>query len=541
MITNFSKALLLLSVCAQAVGGKLLRSMVKEDVGTLTTEAVRDRTLTRDTNIDDYAHLELFNELPFVTVTAPSVSELTGEKTITIQWTEVSATFEPTASPTSLAPTTLQPSSLEPSASPTAEPTKNRTPKPSPITGSPSDIPTRKPFASPIVQLQQNSYQSKNPGISKGKNKDSSFRSKKTSTAPSTETVSPTPAPFSYNGVGMSYQDVASVDLPPISMSLNTKYQNGEVDTAELSSLFSDFLLDYLRMELPARYDVIDVSLVTNYFMENSTVHECFVIGQLDLVNSEDLDFAVLDELISLTLLRLFTENDFVEVLQNAEDEILKSTTKAKLALLKVIEKEISVSAVVQQERDDEGKNDNVYFFIACGGFGIAILLLGYSICYSSRRKRARRSRRKQRRAYRGRRDYSPGSNCSSDSYDDPETCGVSVMDFVVEACSSFLTKDSGQESVLTHDVHNNCSFGSFWEPTRSRARSSSMPPHRRPYPYPATQSPSNGRGHVRRNSQPSDMSLAMKSQNMSAGAGVREEWTCVDGVVRKKVNTGVR
>lgn len=91
MITNFSKALLLLSVCAQAVGGKLLRSMVKEDVGTLTTEAVRDRTLTRDTNIDDYAHLELFNELPFVPVTAPSVSELTGEKTITIQWTEVSA------------------------------------------------------------------------------------------------------------------------------------------------------------------------------------------------------------------------------------------------------------------------------------------------------------------------------------------------------------------------------------------------------------------------------------------------------------------
>lgn len=469
-----------------------------------------------------------------------------------------------------MAPTTLQPSSLEPSASPTvrefsrdfcflyqlidnsihsiptlfqAEPTKNRTPKPSPITGSPSDIPTRKPFASPIVQLQQNSYQSKNPGISKGKNKDSSFRSKKTSTAPSTETVSPTPAPFSYNGVGMSYQDVASVDLPPISMSLNTKYQNGEVDTAELSSLFSDYLLDYLHMELPARYAVIDVSLVTNYFMENSTVHECFVIGQLDLVNSEDLDFAVLDELISFTLLRLFTENDFVEVLQNAEDEILKSTTKAKLALLKGIGKEISVSAVVQQERDDEGKNDNVYFFIACGGFGIAILLLGYSICYSSRRKRARRSRRKQRRAYRGRRDYSPGSNCSSDSYDDPETCGVSVMDFVVEACSSFLTKDSGQESVLTHDVNNNCSFGSFWEPepTRSRARSSSMPPHRRPYPYPATQSPSNGRGHVRRNSQPSDMSLAMKSQNMSAGAGVREEWTCVDGVVRKKVNTGVR
>lgn len=334
-----------------------------------------------------------------------------------------------------------------------------------------------------------------------------------------------------------------------MSMTLSTKYQVGEVDTAELSSLFSDYLMEYLYMELPARYDVIDVSLVTNYFMENGTVHECFVTGQLDLVNSEDIDLTALDQLVSLTLLSLFTEHDFVEVLQNAEDQLLKSTTKAKLALLQGIEKQSTASAVIQQEHENTWKDDNMYFFIACGGFGIAILLLGYSIYYSSKRKRARRSRR-QRSNYRGRRNYSPDSNRSSYSYDVSDKCGIPVMDFVVEACSSFLSNDSGdhshgQMSVRTRDVNNNCNFESFWEPesepARPKTRSSSMPPHRRPYPYPATQPATSGRGHIRRNSQPSDMSLAMKSQNMSAAASVREEWTCVDGVVRKKVRTGVR
>lgn len=345
----------------------------------------------------------------------------------------------------------------------------------------------------------------------------------------------------------MSYDDVTSIDLPPISMTLSTKYQLGEVDTTEISLLFSDYLMEYLHMELPARYELRDINLVTSYFLGNGTSHECFITGDMDIVNSDDIDLAELDQVVSLALLTLFTDYDFADVLQGAEDEVLQSTTGVKLALLKGIEKQSSVSAVVQQEQPDASNNDNMYFLIACGGFGVAILLLGYSVHYSSKRKRARRSRSRKRSTYHGRsrRNYSPDSGRSPDSYELDNKCGIPAMDFVVEACSSFLTNDSGdrsgQMSVRTRDMHNNtCSFGSFWEPEapKRRARSSSMPPQRRPYPYPATVQP-NRKGHVRRSSQPSDMSLAMKSQNMSCAASVREEWTCVDGMVTKKVRRG--
>lgn len=328
-------------------------------------------------------------------------------------------------------------------------------------------------------------------------------------------------------------------------MSLTLLEDNvGEMVTSELSSLFLDYLMEYLHMELPARYVLRDISLDANYFAGYGTDHEFFVTGQLDLDN-HDIDFTSFDQVLSLALLALFTEHDFVEVLRTADDEILQSTTEVKLALLKGIEKQSSISAAVKQDESDSTNNDNMYFLIACGGFGVAILFLGFSVYYSSKRKRARRSRSRKRGDYRARRNYSPDSGRSPNSYGPYDKCGIPVMDFVVEACSSFLTNDSGdrsgQMSVRTRDVeHNNCSFGSFWEPDKpkSRTRSSSMPPQRRPYPYPATPQP-NGRGHVRRSSQPSDMSLAMKSQNMSAAASVREEWTCVDGVVTKKVRRG--
>lgn len=330
-----------------------------------------------------------------------------------------------------------------------------------------------------------------------------------------------------------------SIDLPPISISLSTKYDGKDIDTAELSSLFSDYLLDYLHMELPARYETHDVSLVTNYFMENGTMHECFVTGHLSVVDRADIDRDEFNQVLSLTLLSLFSENSFLQVVHSADDKVLRSTTELELALLKGVEKQNSVSALLQENVVSEGTgNDNMYFFIACAGFGVAVLLLGYSIYFSRKRKRARQSRGRKRNGYRTRRNHSPDSNGSPESYYD-EKCGIPVMDFVVEACSSFLSNDDrsyDNDSVRTRDIqHNNCSFGSFWEPEPSRpkgykARSSSMPPQRaRPYPYPATETVDK-RGHVRRSSQPSDMSLAMKSQTSA-----REEWTCVDGVVTRK------
>ena len=333
----------------------------------------------------------------------------------------------------------------------------------------------------------------------------------------------------------MTFDGLTSVDLPPISITVNAKYTVGEIDTDELSSLFSDYLLQYLRMELPARYEVRDMSLATNYFMQNGTMHECFVTGQIDVVDSDRIDFTELNQVISLILLSLFSDNDFLEVVQGADDEILHSTTEVKLALLKGIERQSSINAL-QEETQEENSNENLYFIIACAGFGAAVLLLGFSVHYSSKRKAARKSRGRARTNYRSRRNYSPG-NRSYDSYDADNKCGVPVMDFVVEACSSFLTNDSGDRSngsVNTRDLQNNsCSFGSFWEADpKPKTRSSSMPPQRRPYPYPATET-RNGRGHVRRSSQPSDMSLAMKS---TGAASIREEWTCVDGVVTKKV-----
>ena len=337
----------------------------------------------------------------------------------------------------------------------------------------------------------------------------------------------------------MSFEGLTSVDLPPISITINAKYTVGEIDTDELSSLFSEYLMQHLQLELPAKYEVRDMSLDTNYFMQNGTEHECFVTGQLDVVESDRVDFTELNQVISLILLSLFSENDFLEVVQGADDKILHSTTEVKLALLKGIERQSSINALMQEEVPKERSTEDMYFIIACAGFGAAVLLLGFSVHYSSKRKAARKSRGRggARTRHRSRRDYSP-DNRSYDSYDANDKCGVPVMDFVVEACSSFLTNDSGdrsRDSVDTRALQNNsCSFGSFWETDdpKPKARSSSMPPQRRPYPYPATQT-RNGRGHVRRSSQPSDMSLAMKS---TGAASIREEWTCVDGVVTKKV-----
>jgi hypothetical protein len=102
-MNNFSRALLLLLVCTPAADSNLLRSVVKQDdVGALNSQAVKDRALAEDTNMDDYAQLELFNEQHHNTNTAPSVSEETGEDAIIIIWTDVSVPVVGSLSPTCL-------------------------------------------------------------------------------------------------------------------------------------------------------------------------------------------------------------------------------------------------------------------------------------------------------------------------------------------------------------------------------------------------------------------------------------------------------
>ncbi|KAL3788800.1 hypothetical protein HJC23_006253 [Cyclotella cryptica] len=366
------------------------------------------------------------------------------------------------------------------------------------------------------------------------------------------------PSPFFFDGVPSTLEgskspveDVTSIDLPPMSMSLKmASTMPGDIEASELGTLFSDFLKEYLYLELPNRYKIRGIDLVTNFFMENGTTHEYLMTGTVEVVNSEDIDLIELEKETSLALSALFQRNEssvpeFLEVLHTAKDTVLASTSEVTISLLEPLEEPSAVSAVAQEDEVDKISNRNLYFIIACAGFGAAILLLGYSIYYLRSKRKERKSRSRKRSAYpepyqaRSRR-YSPDSDRSPDSYDAVEN-NIPVVDYIIEACSSLMSGESdkrsyrsnGQLTVHTRDVENDC--GWFCSPDKPKppVRSFSAP-QRRPYPYPAS-GPAHApvKSHVRRNTQPTDLTLTMKST-----ASAREEWTCVDGLVTRKVKS---
>ena len=273
--------------------------------------------------------------------------------------------------------------------------------------------------------------------------------------------------------------------------------------------------------------------------------------GTIEVVDRHDIDLTQLEKDVSSTLSALVSGQEssfvpaFLEILQTADDEMIASTSEVTISLLETMEEPSTVSAVVQEDEAATMSNRMMYFIIAGAGFVVAILLLGFAVYYSTSSKRKAREARKRKRSayqepYRGRsRHHSPESDRSHDSYDAAEN-NHPVVNFLIEACSSLMSGDSenrsyrsnGQLSVRTRDVENDCG----WlcapnKPKPTQARSLSVP-QRRPYPYPASDLVP-VKSHVRRNTQPTDLTLTMKST-----ASPREEWTCVDGLVTKKVRS---
>ncbi|KAL7485095.1 hypothetical protein ACHAW6_010702 [Cyclotella cf. meneghiniana] len=370
-------------------------------------------------------------------------------------------------------------------------------------------------------------------------------------------TLSPSPSTASYNEVpvtldntGSHVENLTSVDLPPMSISLNTTTP-GELDTFQLNSLFANYLMEYLYLELPNRYQIHEIDIDTISMMDNGTKHEYLVTGTLEVVDRNDIDLTQLEKDVSSTLSALVSGQEsssvtpFHEVMQTADDETISSASEVTISLLEPLEEPSSVSAVVQEDEVVTMNDRTMYFIIAGAGFVGAIFLLGFAIYYSrSSNRKARKSRKRKRSAYqephRGRsRHHSPDSDRSHDSYDAAENNNP-VVNFLIEACSSLMSGDSenkslrsnGQCTVHTRDVENDCGWFCAPNPPKSTQVRSSSVPQRRPYPYPASD-PVPAKSRVQKNTQPTDLTLTMKST-----ASPREEWTCVDGFVTKKVRS---
>ena len=313
---------------------------------------------------------------------------------------------------------------------------------------------------------------------------------------------------------------MTSVALPTIYLTVQTPSETEEIDLLELNELLSDYLLEHLHLELPFRYQLRDIDLFTDYLVANETVREYIVTGTVDVVNDvandDGIDFQELDKSIVSTLTSLFEEQhsdsatSFLVSLQYAKDNALGMAIDVELSLTKAVEKQLPVAnALVQDDVvSDKSFTDSLYFFIACGGFGAVILLIGFLI-HSTRSKakekaieqKVRSAKSTNRKKFTNR---SSNNNRVDDDHDHP------ALEYLDNACSSLMSvvddnKSGG--SVDTQDLLGQCDLISVC------TGSESLTPKHRPYPYTATEA-----------------STPAKSSVSAQG----EEWVCVDGVVKK-------
>jgi len=165
-----------------------------------------------------------------------------------------------------------------------------------------------------------------------------------------------------------------------------------------------------------------------------------------DVANDDGIDFQELDKSIVSTLTSLFEEQhsdsatSFLVSLQYAKDNALGMAIDVELSLTKAVEKQLPVAnALVQDDVvSDKSFTDSLYFFIACGGFGAVILLIGFLI-HSTRSKakekaieqKIRSAKSTNRKKFTNR---SSNNNRVDDDHDHP------ALEYLDNACSSLMS-----------------------------------------------------------------------------------------------------